>query len=166
MPYNYYSKNYEKGLKLYTDGVLITDRCEDLLPDCFSFVKGLVDSELTLNISRETIQHNRQLQLIASNLEKKIKNELLDMQKNDRENYDKFFEKFGLQLKYGLYSGWGMNKELLQDLVMFKSAKEDKYVTLKEYVTVTFGGFTNPVATSNFSKSTVATFFSSTVTAF
>ena len=135
VPYNYYSKNYEKGLKLYTDGVLITDRCEDLLPDCFSFVKGLVDSELTLNISRETIQHNRQLQLIASNLEKKIKNELLDMQKNDRENYDKFFEKFGLQLKYGLYSGWGMNKELLQDLVMFKSAKEDKYVTLKEYVT-------------------------------
>ncbi len=134
VPYNYYSKNYEKGLKLYTDGVLITDRCEDLLPDCFSFVKGLVDSELTLNISRETIQHNRQLQLIASNLEKKIKNELLDMQKNDRENYDKFFEKFGLQLKYGLYSGWGMNKELLQDLVMFKSAKEDKYVTLKEYV--------------------------------
>lgn len=134
VPYNYYSKNYEKGLKLYTNGVLITDRCEDLLPDCFSFVKGLVDSELTLNISRETIQHNRQLQLIASNLEKKIKNELLDMQKNDRENYDKFFEKFGLQLKYGLYSGWGMNKELLQDLVMFKSAKEDKYVTLKEYV--------------------------------
>ena len=134
VPYNYYSKNYEKGLKLYTNGVLITDRCEDLLPDCFSFVKGLVDSELTLNISRETIQHNRQLQLIASNLEKKIKNELLDMQKNDRENYDKFFEKFGLQLKYGLYSGWGMNKELLQDLIMFKSAKEDKYVTLKEYV--------------------------------
>ena len=99
VPYNYYSKNYEKGLKLYTNGVLITDRCEDLLPDCFSFVKGLVDSELTLNISRETIQHNRQLQLIASNLEKKIKNELLDMQKNDRETYDKFFEKFGLQLK-------------------------------------------------------------------
>lgn len=134
VPYNYYSKNYEKGLKLYTDGVLITDRCEDLLPDCFSFVKGLVDSELTLNISRETIQHNRQLKLIASNLEKKIKNELLDLQKNNRESYDKFFEKFGLQLKYGLYSGWGMNKDLLQDLIMFKSAETEKYVTLKEYV--------------------------------
>lgn len=134
VPYNYYSKNYEKGLKLYTDGVLITDRCADLLPDCFSFVKGLVDSELTLNVSRETVQHNRRLQLIASNLEKKIKNELLDMQKNDREKYDEFYEKFGLQLKYGLYSGWGMNKELLQDLIMFKSAKEDKFVTLKEYV--------------------------------
>lgn len=134
VPYNYYSKNYEKGLKLYTDGVLITDRCADLLPDCFSFVKGLVDSELTLNVSRETVQHNRRLQLIASNLEKKIKNELLDMQKNDREKYDEFYEKFGLQLKYGLYSGWGMNKELLQDLIMFKSAKEDKFLTLKEYV--------------------------------
>ena len=134
-PYNYYSKDYEKGLKLYTDGVMIMDRCADLLPDCFSFVKGLVDSELTLNISRETIQHDRQLKLIASNLEKKIKNELLDLQKNDREAYDKFFKAFGLQLKYGLYSGWGMNKELLEDLVMFKSVKEDKYVTLKEYVT-------------------------------
>ena len=133
-PYNYYTKDYEKGLKLYTDGVMIMDRCSDLLPDCFSFVKGLVDSELTLNISRETIQHDRQLKLIASNLEKKIKNELLDMQKNDRENYDKFFKAFGLQLKYGLYSGWGMNKDLLQDLIMFKSVKEDKYVTFKEYV--------------------------------
>lgn len=134
VPYNYYGKNYEKGLKLYTDGVLITDKCADLLPDCFSFVKGLVDSELTLNISRETIQHNRQLQLIESNIEKKIKNELLDMQKNDRETYDKFFKNFGLQLKYGLYSGWGMNKDLLQDLIMFKSVRTDKYVTLKEYV--------------------------------
>ena len=134
VPYNYYSKNYEKGLKLYTDGVLITDRCADLLPDYFSFVKGLVDSELTLNISRETIQHNRQLQLIESNLEKKIKIELLDMQKNDRENYDKFFDGFGLQLKYGIYSGWGMNKDVLQDLIMFKSVTKDKYVTLKEYV--------------------------------
>ncbi|MBQ7642318.1 MAG: molecular chaperone HtpG, partial [Clostridia bacterium] len=133
-PYNYYSKDYEKGLKLYTDGVLITDKCADLLPDYFSFVKGLVDSELTLNVSRETIQHNRQLKLIESNLEKKIKNELLDMQKNDRENYDKFFMAFGLQLKYGLYSGWGMNKEVLQDLIMFRSVKLDKYVTLKEYI--------------------------------
>ncbi|MBR1867416.1 MAG: molecular chaperone HtpG [Clostridia bacterium] len=133
-PYNYYSKDFEKGLKLYTDGVLITDKCADLLPDCFSFVRGLVDSELTLNVSRETIQHNRQLKLIESNLEKKIKNELLDMQKNDREGYDKFFKAFGLQLKYGLYSGWGMNKDLLQDLIMFRSVKQDKYVTLKEYV--------------------------------
>lgn len=134
VPYNYYSKNYEKGLKLYTDGVMITEKCEDLLPDCFSFVKGLVDSELTLNISRETIQHNRQLKLIESNLEKKIKSELLDMQKNDRESYDKFYKNFGLQLKYGLYSGWGMNRELLQDLIMFRSVKEGKYVTFKEYV--------------------------------
>ena len=133
-PYDYYSKNYEKGLKLYTDGVLITDKCADLLPDYFSFVKGLVDSELQLNISRETIQHNRQLQLIESNIEKKIKNELLDMQKNDRETYDKFYKAFGLQLKYGLYSGWGMNKEVLQDLIMFKSVKLGKYITLKEYV--------------------------------
>ena len=134
VPYDYYSKNYEKGLKLYTDGVLITDKCADLLPDYFSFVKGLVDSELELNISRETIQHNRRLQLIESNIEKKIKSELLDMQKNDRETYDKFFKNFGLQLKYGLYSGWGMNKEVLQDLIMFKSVKLGKYVTLKEYV--------------------------------
>ena len=133
-PFNYYSKDYEKGLKLYTDGVLITDRCADLLPDCFSFVKGLVDSELTLNISRETIQHDRQLKLIASNLEKKIKSELSDLLKNDREAYEKFYKAFGLQLKYGLYSGWGMNRELLEDLIMFKSVKEDKFVTLKEYV--------------------------------
>ena len=134
VPYDYYSKNYEKGLKLYTDGVLITEKCADLLPDYFSFVKGLVDSELQLNISRETIQHNRQLQLIESNIEKKIKNELLDMQKNDRATYDEFFKNFGLQLKYGLYSGWGMNKEVLQDLIMFKSVKLGKYITLKEYV--------------------------------
>lgn len=133
-PYNYYSKNYEKGLKLYTDGVMIMDRCEELLPDCFSFVKGLVDSELTLNISRETIQHDRQLKLIASNLEKKIKSELADMLKNDRENYEKFYGEFGLQLRYGLYSGWGMNKELLQDLILFRSVKTEKYVTLKEYL--------------------------------
>ena len=133
-PYDYYSKNYEKGLKLYTDGVLITDKCAELLPDYFSFVKGLVDSELTLNISRETIQQSRQISLIESNIEKKIKKELLDMQKNDRETYDKFYKAFGLQLKYGLYSGWGMNKEVLQDLIMFKSVKLGKYVTLKEYV--------------------------------
>ena len=131
VPYDYYSKNYEKGLKLYTDCVLITDKCAELLPDYFSFVKGLVDSELTLNISRETIQQSRQISLIESNIEKKIKKELLDMQKNDRETYDKFFKNFGLQLKYGLYSGWGMNKDVLQDLIMFKSVKLGKYVTLK-----------------------------------
>ena len=133
LPYNYYSKNYEKGLKLYTNGVLITDKCEELLPDYFSFVKGLVDSELTLNISRETVQQDRQIQAIAKSIEKKIKSELEDMLKNNRENYEKFFDNFGLQLKYGIYSGWGMNKDVLQDLIMFKSAKTGKYLTLKEY---------------------------------
>ncbi len=139
VPYNYYSKNYEKGLKLYTDGVLITERCEDLLPDYFSFVKGLVDSELTLNISRETVQKDRQIKAIAQNVEKKIKSELLDLLKNDRETYEKFWQNFGLQIKYGLYSGFGMNKELLQDLVLFKSAKTGKYLTFKEYI----DGFTD-----------------------
>ena len=133
-PYNYYTKQYEKGLKLYTNGVLITDRCEELLPDYFSFVKGIVDSELSLNISRETIQNNRQLKLIAKNLEKKIKGELENLLKNSREKYEKFFEEFGATLKFGVYTDWGVNKELLQDLVIFRSAKEDKYVTLKEYV--------------------------------
>lgn len=133
IPYDFYSKNYEKGLKLYTDGVLITDKCADLLPDYFSFVKGVVDSELTLNISRETIQQSRQLKVIGSNIEKKIKSELLNMLKNERESYEKFFDNFGLQLKYGVYSGFGMNKELLQDLLMFKSATDGKYITLKEY---------------------------------
>ncbi len=133
-PYNYYSKDFEKGLKLYTDGVLITERCAELLPDYFGFVKGLVDSQLTLNISRETIQHNRQLKLIAANLEKKIKNELADMMKNDRENYEKFFGEFGLQLKYGVYSDWGMHKELLTDLLLFRSLNTGKLVSLEEYV--------------------------------
>ena len=133
IPYDFYSKNYETGLKLYTDGVLITDKCADLLPDYFSFVKGVVDSELTLNISRETIQQSRQLKVIGSNIEKKIKSELLNMLKNERESYEKFFDNFGLQLKYGVYSGFGMNKELLQDLLMFKSASNGKYITLKEY---------------------------------
>lgn len=132
--YNYYTKNFEKGLRLYTNGVLITDTCKDLLPDHFSFVKGLVDSELTLNISRETIQHNRQLKKIASGIEKKIKSELLNLLNNDREKYIKFFEAFGLQLKYGMYDNWGASKDLLQDLVMFHSVKEDKLVTLEEYV--------------------------------
>lgn len=133
-PYDYYSKTYEKGLKLYTNGVLITDKCEELLPDYFSFVKGVVDSELTLNISRETIQNNRQLSLIAKNLEKKIKSELENLLKTDREKYEKFFKEFGMQLKYGVYADWGMNKDLLQDLLLFYSVKEDKLVTIKEYV--------------------------------
>lgn len=133
-PFNYYTKNFEKGLRLYTNGVLITEQCKDLLPDYFSFVKGLVDSELTLNISRETIQHNRQLKLIASNLEKKIKTELLNLLTNDREKYVEFFKGFGAQLKYGLYENWGSNKEVLQDLIIFHSVKENKMVTLSEYV--------------------------------
>ena len=132
-PYNYYGKNYEKGLKLYTDGVLITEKCAELLPDYFSFVKGVVDSELTLNISRETIQQSRQLKLIGANIEKKIKSELLDLLKNDREKYEEFYKAFGLQLKYGIYQSYGMNKDVLIDLIMFKSVKEGKYVTLKEY---------------------------------
>lgn len=132
--YNYYTKNYEKGLRLYTNGVLITDLCKDLLPDYFSFVKGLVDSELTLNISRETVQYDRQLKLIAQNIEKKIKSELTNLLENDREKYEKFFSAFGLQLKYGIYDNWGANKDKLQDLVLFRSLKKDKFVTLGEYV--------------------------------
>ena len=133
-PYNYYTKNYEKGLRLYTNGVMIMERCEDLLPDYFSFVKGLVDSELTLNVSRETVQHDRQLKLIRNNLEKKIKNDLLDLLKEDREQYEKFYAAFGLQLKYGLYSDWGTHKDVLQDLILFRSAKEDRMMSLAEYV--------------------------------
>lgn len=133
-PYNYYSKNYEKGLRLYTNGVLIMDKCEELLPDYFSFVKGVVDSELTLNISRETIQHNRQLKVIAVNIENKIKNELVNMLKNDRETYNKFFDAFGLQLKFGMYDQWGAHKDAVQELVMFHSLKENKRITLEEYV--------------------------------
>ena len=134
-PYNYYTRDYEKGLKLYASGVLIMDSCKDLLPDHFSFVKGLVDSEdLSLNISREMLQHDRQLKVIASRLEKKIKSELLSMLKNDREKYEEFFKNFGLQLKYGVYNGFGANKELLQDLLLFYSSGEQKLVTLEEYV--------------------------------
>jgi molecular chaperone HtpG len=132
-PYNYYSKNYEKGLRLYTNGVLITERCEELLPDYFSFIKGLVDCELSLNISRETIQHNRELKAIAANIEKKIKSELSTMLTGDRENYEKFWNIFGLQIKYGVYSDWGMHKDLLSDLLLFKTVKDDKYLTLDEY---------------------------------
>ena len=134
-PYNYYTRDYEKGLKLYASGVLIMDSCKDLLPDHFSFVKGLVDSEdLSLNISREMLQHDRQLKVIASRLEKKIKAELLSMLKNDREKYEEFFKNFGLQLKYGVYNGFGANKEMLQDLLLFYSSSEQKLVTLEEYV--------------------------------
>lgn len=133
-PINYYSKGYEKGLKLYTNGILIMENCADLLPDYFSFVKGLVDSELTLNISRETIQHNHQLKRIASNIEKKIKSELSTMMKNDRENYENFFKEFGMQLKYGMYENWGANKDDLKDLMLFYSIKEEKMVSFREYL--------------------------------
>ncbi len=133
-PYDYYSKNFEKGLQLYSSGVLIMDKCADLLPDYFSFVRGLVDSEdLSLNISREMLQHDRQLKLIAKSLEKSIRNELKKLQKNDREKYEKFFDAFGTQLKYGIYESFGANKESLQDLLMFKSSFGG-YVTLEEYV--------------------------------
>lgn len=132
--FDYYTKNFEKGLRLYTDGVLITDCCKDLLPDYFGFVKGLVDSQLTLNVSRETIQHNSQLRFIANNIEKKIKSELEAMINTDRETYEKFYKGFGRQLKYGIYESYGAKKDVLQDLLMFHSIKEDKLVTLKEYV--------------------------------
>ena len=133
-PYDYYSKSYEKGLKLYTSGVLISEKCAELLPDCFSFVRGLVDSDLSLNISRETIQQNHRLRAISDNLKTKIQKELLALQKNDPEKYDKFYAAFGLQLKYGVYADWGYNKDLLQDLLMFRSVKEDKMVSLRTYI--------------------------------
>lgn len=135
-PFNYYSKDYEKGLQLYTNGVLIMDRCEDLLPDYFSFVKGLVDSEdLSLNISREMLQHDAQLRLIAKSIERTIKNELKRMMKNDREKYEKFYQAFGLQLKYGIYQDYGMHKDLLQDLLLFPSSHEEgKLTSLQEYI--------------------------------
>lgn len=135
IPFDYYTKEYEKGLELYSNGVLIMDKCSELLPDYFSFVKGMVDSEdLSLNISREMLQHDRQLKFIAKNLKKKIKSELLKLLNNDREKYEKFYDSFGRQLKYGVYSDFGQNKELLQDLLMFHSSKEKKLVTLDEYV--------------------------------
>ena len=134
-PFNYYSKNFEKGLRLYCNGVMITENCSEMLPDYFSFVRGLIDSpDFTLNISRETLQHDHQLKAIAKNVEKKIKNELSKMLNSDRENYEKFYKEFGIQLKYGLYSDYGMHKDVLSDLVMFTSSFEKKYVTLKEYV--------------------------------
>lgn len=134
-PYDYYSKDFEKGLALYANGVLIMDKCADLLPDCFSFVKGLVDSaDLSLNISREMLQHDRQLQIIAKNLQKKIKSELIKLMKDDRETYEKFYSGFGRQLKFSVYNEFGREKELVQDLILFYSIKEKKLVSLKEYI--------------------------------
>lgn len=134
-PFDFYTKEFEKGLELYSNGVLIMNKCGDLLPDYFGFVQGLVDSaDLSLNISRETLQHDRQLQFIAKKIKEKIKSELLAMLKNERETYEKFFNNFGRTLKFGLYSEWGANKETLQDLVMFYSSTENKLVTLDEYV--------------------------------
>ena len=134
-PFNYYTKDYEKGLELYSSGVMIMEKCADLLPDYFGFVKGLVDSsDLSLNISRELLQHDRQLKVMAKAIEKKIKSELEKMLLSDREKYEKFFDAFGLQLKYGVYSDYGTHKDVLQDLLLFKSSGERKYVTLKEYV--------------------------------
>ena len=133
--YDYYSKEFEKGLQLYSNGVLIMDKCAELLPDHFSFVKGLVDSaDLSLNISRETLQQDHLLKIIAKNLEKKIKTELEKMLKNKREDYEKFYKAFGLQLKFGIYNGFGVHKDVLKDLVMFFSSSEKKLVTLGEYV--------------------------------
>lgn len=135
IPFDYYSKEYEKGLELYSNGVLIMNRCPDLLPDYFSFIKGVVDSEdLTLNLSREVLQHDRQLQFIAKNLRTKIKKELETMIKHDREKYEKFYDSFGRQLKFGVYDEFGRDKDFLKDLLMFYSSKEEKMVTLDEYV--------------------------------
>lgn len=134
-PYNFYQTDYESGLQLYCKGVFIMDKAKALLPDYFRFIKGLIDSDdLNLNISREILQQDRQMQVLAKSVEKKIKSSLDDMLKNDREEYEKFFANFGLSLKYGIYQDYGMHKELLQDLLLFKSSKEEKYITLKEYV--------------------------------
>ena len=134
-PYNYYTKEYEKGLELYSKGVMIMDKCSDLLPDYYSFVKGLVDSEdIALNISRETMQQDHQVALIAKNIENKIHKELLEMLKDNREDYEKFYKAFGMQLKHGIYSSYGMNKDKLEDLLLFYSSKDEKYITLDEYI--------------------------------
>lgn len=134
-PYDFYTKEYEKGLELYSSGVLIMEKCPDLLPDYFSFVKGVVDSEdLSLNISREMLQHDRQLKLMANRIKDKIKDELSKMLKNERDKYEEFFKAFGQQLKYGIYANFGVNKDELKDLLIFYSAKEEKMITLKEYV--------------------------------
>ncbi|MBQ7701880.1 MAG: molecular chaperone HtpG, partial [Candidatus Methanomethylophilaceae archaeon] len=134
-PYNFYSRDFEPGLQLYSSGVLIMDKCKDVLPDCFRFVRGIVDSpDISLNISREMLQHDRQLQMIKSNLEKKIKAELSRLLKDDRESYEVFYKSFGPQLKYGVVDGFGANAELLKDLIMLHSYEKDKLVTFKEYV--------------------------------
>lgn len=134
-PFDYYTKDFEKGLQLYSKGVLIMEKCKELLPDYFSFVKGLVDSEdLSLNISREVLQHDAQLKLIAKTVEKKIKSELERMLNNEREQYEEFFKTFGMQLKFGIYNSYGMNKDTLKDLILFTSSFENKPVTLKEYI--------------------------------
>ena len=134
-PYNYYTKDFEKGLQLYSSGVMIMEKCGDLLPDYFSFMKGLVDSQdLSLNISREMLQHDRQLKGIAARIETKIKTELQNMLKNDRDKYEEFYKTFGLQLKFGIYDNFGMKKEVLQDLVMFHSSAEKKLATFEEYI--------------------------------
>ncbi|MBR7794611.1 molecular chaperone HtpG [Virgibacillus sp. AGTR] len=134
-PFDYYSKEFEKGLELYSNGVLIMNKCADLLPDYFSFVKGMVDSEdLSLNISREMLQHDRQLKVIAKNITKKIKTQLLHLLRDDREKYEKFYDSFGRQLKFGVYNEFGANKETLKDLLLFYSSKEKKLVSLDEYV--------------------------------
>ena len=135
VPMNYYSKEYEKGLALYSNGVMIMEKCPDLLPEYFSFVRGVVDSEdLSLNISREMLQHDRQLKIIAKNIDKKIKSQLEKLLKEDREKYEAFFKEFGMQLKFGVYEGYGIHKEHLQDLLIYYSSSEEKPVTLREYV--------------------------------
>ncbi|MGN1342230.1 MAG: molecular chaperone HtpG [Bacilli bacterium] len=134
-PYNYYSKEYEKGLQLYTNGVLIMDKASDLLPDYFSFVRGVIDTEdIPLNISRETLQDDKNIKLIAKSIESKIKKELLSMLKDERDKYEDFYKEFGMQLKFGIYNDYGMNKDKLVDLIMFYSSKEKRLITLKEYV--------------------------------
>ena len=135
VPFNYYTKDFKKGLQLYSSGVMIMDHCEDLLPDYFSFVKGLVDSpDLSLNISREMLQQDRQLKAIAQRLEKKISSTLLEMQEKDRESYDKMFDAFGMQLKYGVYDQYGVHKDKLKDFIEFYSSTTDELATFKEYV--------------------------------
>src|SRR5699024_4262902 len=135
VPFDYYSEDYKKGLELYTNGVLIMEKCEQLIPDYFGFVKGMVDSDdLSLNISREMLQHDKQLQLIEKNITRQIKRELERLLKNNREKYESFYQSFGRQFKYGIYSDFGANKKTLQDLILFYSSTEKKLVTLKEYV--------------------------------
>ncbi len=134
-PYDFYTKDYEKGLKLYSNGVLIMDKCKDLLPDYYSFVKGVVDTpDLSLNISREMLQQDRALKLIAKNIENKVNKELLDLEEKNREKYQEFFKNFGMQIKFSIYNNFGINKDKLQDLLIFESSKDNKFITLKEYV--------------------------------